>query len=627
MKKLLTVLLLIFLATVGFSQTVDGVKKATIEGTTYVKSPKLVLDRSATTTTETIKNIGGVLYWGNAPLFTTSTLDTTTLATKTYVTNRTTVKANISDTGTYLLGRTRAASTYQVKGNYLTAEVDPVYIADTSKIAFTTQQNSFNQDQIINGLTIGKGIGGSNNTVFGYGALGNNNGSNNIAIGTYAMENPTYSSYNMGVGITSLQNISSGTYNTGIGYGTLSQMSTGEYNTAIGHESSKQNSSGGFNTAVGAQSLFYNTGSSNTAIGTTTLFRNTSGEFNTAVGNIALENNKTGSYNTAVGSRALQPKKIGDNNVSIGADAGYYSKLGSQIDTMNNSVLVGRGTRPLLNNQTNEIIIGYNAIGNGSNTATYGNNSITKHYFTSGRIFAENLSTIASLDTVIRYDPLTGELIASPDHFTFFDNTLSTGNNVLTSGTFTAGGGTDYVQITAQNAVRLEGTASVWDDLLGPFNSGLSGGSAYPVFVVDSNYYTFNIDTTGPTICKQYFSIQMPHGWKQYSTIYPHVHYVYTAAQGVPTFIIKYRWTDNGQKPGRYTWLRLNTNTGTGEGALQMNSNATGISGAGHTISSLLDMQVYLLSTTGVTKTIFGKSYDVHYEIDALGSNDVVSKN
>jgi hypothetical protein len=44
---------------------------------------------------------------------------------------------------------------------------------------------------------------------------------------------------------------------------------------------------------------------------------------------------------------------------------------------IDNSVLIGYDARPLTNNSINEIVIGYNAVGNGSNTAQIGNSSIT----------------------------------------------------------------------------------------------------------------------------------------------------------------------------------------------------------------------------------------------------------
>ena len=54
---------------------------------------------------------------------------------------------------------------------------------------------------------------------------------------------------------------------------------------------------------------------------------------------------------------------------------------------MNNSTFIGHDTRPSANSNTNEIVIGYNAIGNGSNTTTIGNSSTTKTFFQYGETY------------------------------------------------------------------------------------------------------------------------------------------------------------------------------------------------------------------------------------------------
>ena len=46
--------------------------------------------------------------------------------------------------------------------------------------------------------------------------------------------------------------------------------------------------------------------------------------------------------------------------------------------TSNSSLYLGYGTRALADGDTNEIVIGSSAIGNGSNSVTLGNTSITK---------------------------------------------------------------------------------------------------------------------------------------------------------------------------------------------------------------------------------------------------------
>ena len=119
-----------------------------------------------------------------------------------------------------------------------------------------------------------------------------------------------------------------------------------------------------------------NTGANNTANGVSALFSNTTGSSNTANGFFALFNNTTGGFNTA-------------NGVS----AGRFIADGTTDNTIaNNSIFLGAFTKALANNQTNQIVIGNDAIGAGSNTVTLGNTSIIKTILR-GTLNAANLPT------------------------------------------------------------------------------------------------------------------------------------------------------------------------------------------------------------------------------------------
>ena len=75
-------------------------------------------------------------------------------------------------------------------------------------------------------------------------------------------------------------------------------------------------------------------------------------------------------------------KGTGNNNVALGSMAGEKIADGSTSNTASdNSVFLGYGSYPQAISQTNQVVIGYNTIGNGSNTVTIGNGSITKNYF------------------------------------------------------------------------------------------------------------------------------------------------------------------------------------------------------------------------------------------------------
>ena len=221
---------------------------------------------------------------------------------------------------------------------------------------------------------------GFSNTAIGISALRNNTtGGYNTAIGTSALRNNTTGFSNTAIGIEALQSNTTGFSNTAIGLSALQSNTTGGSNTAIGLEALRSNTTGGSNTAIGLKALQSNTtGFSNTAIGTYALQSNTTGFSNTAIGLSALRNNTTGGYNTAIGLSALLNNTTGGYNTAIGLEAGRSISDGSSLTIINNSIFIGFNTRALADNQTNQIVIGHQAIGLGSNSVVLGNDSITK---------------------------------------------------------------------------------------------------------------------------------------------------------------------------------------------------------------------------------------------------------
>ena len=167
---------------------------------------------------------------------------------------------------------------------------------------------------------------------------------------------------------------------------------------------------GAYDLKVHGLTIGFGNGSINTnsALGNSVLSSNTSGDANTVTGYGAMANNTTGSsntingvqtmlynvsgnYNTAIGRDALRFNTAGSDNVGLGSQAGRFIANGStSASSMDNSVLLGSNTKLHANGETNQIVIGYNAIGNGSNTIQLGNTSIT-NVNTSGTITAAGL--------------------------------------------------------------------------------------------------------------------------------------------------------------------------------------------------------------------------------------------
>jgi hypothetical protein len=136
------------------------------------------------------------------------------------------------------------------------------------------------------------------------------------------------------------------------------------------------------NTVVGTTTLVANTvGSFNSAFGDTSLEVNTSGSNNSAFGAAALADNTTGSYNVGVGVLALSSNTSGGSNTGIGHQSGVFLANGTTPMTAPSScVFIGASTKGKLIDDSNAIVIGANAVSEGSNTTVIGTpNTVETH--------------------------------------------------------------------------------------------------------------------------------------------------------------------------------------------------------------------------------------------------------
>ena len=173
--------------------------------------------------------------------------------------------------------------------------------------------------------------------------------------------------------------LQAGSRNYSYGRGALgSVIPSSSDNIAVGNNAlTAIENSAFFNIAIGSSALAtLVSGGNNVAIGNSTLTMST-GEENTAVGSGVLSGSASGDSNAGIGISALRDT-VGNNNTAIGSRAGRYRGSGTDsLTTADNSVFLGYETRAAANDETNQIVIGYNVVGNGSNSATLGNNSVT----------------------------------------------------------------------------------------------------------------------------------------------------------------------------------------------------------------------------------------------------------
>jgi len=227
--------------------------------------------------------------------------------------------------------------------------------------------------------------------------LGVTTGNANTAIGYATMYDITSGANNIGVGSSALENLTTGNLNVAIGQGAM-VTATGNSNCVIigtyaGDSINNTDADG--TVAIGRDSLgALTSGAENTAVGFETLKTTGTGINNTAIGYRALTLAPDGAdHNTAVGSQALASLNHGsaDGNTAIGRSAGFDNttgyfntavgfSAGSNLTDGNNCTSLGYNADYSGTGAVNETVIGSSATGQGNNTVTLGNSSVTDVY-------------------------------------------------------------------------------------------------------------------------------------------------------------------------------------------------------------------------------------------------------
>jgi hypothetical protein len=252
---------------------------------------------------------------------------------------------------------------------------------------------------------------------------------------------------NIFIGSGSGASNTSGPYNTFVGVMGGNDNTTGDGNTFIGASAGLANTTGGANTFVGAFSAIANTtGANNSVLGVYAAESNTTGYNNIFIGNYAGGLNTTGFSNTFLGYGAGNGNITGNYNVAIGESAGS-----AQAANLT-SIFIGAGANPQANLQSNQIVIGYNATGNGTNTTTIGNSSTTATYLrgalnlthrTSPHIMSGSLNMSGSINvtSAVTASSFTGSFVGDGSGLTGVGSSLP--SDILSS-SFT--NFTDYSQ-------------------------------------------------------------------------------------------------------------------------------------------------------------------------------------
>jgi hypothetical protein len=234
-----------------------------------------------------------------------------------------------------------------------------------------------------------------------------------------------------------------------------------------------------------------------------------SGGSNSFFGQNAGSANTTGNGNTAFGLRSGNNNTTGSGNLFLGSQAGRYISDGSNLTIANNSVFAGFDTRAAADNQTNQTVIGYSAIGLGSNTTVIGNSSTTLTWLggstsigtttSSARLHVRGSGTTSSTTALLVQNSTPSALL------TILDNGASTFSSSVTANSFVKSGGTSTQYLMADGSTStltnpvtgtgVAGQVSYWA------GTGTQTGSANLFW--DAANSRLGIGTATPTLALQ----------------------------------------------------------------------------------------------------------------------------
>jgi len=232
--------------------------------------------------------------------------------------------------------------------------------------------------------------------------------------------------------------------NTSMGEETLMSNSKAIGESAFGSQAEKyMNSTSGYNSAGGSEAL---RGSATPA--------NNTGSYNSTWGAVSFGNVTTASYDSGLGYYACFNITTGSYDICLGANSGEYITGGSTPNqTSSHSIYLGYNTEASADGNTNEIVIGDAAVGNGSNTATIGNSSTTSIHI-NGSLINANGTLLSSLLTGAHGAP------ASDVKVQLSDGTGTSGYAAVydANGGLTNGAGAPLTSASTLDATKLSGS-------------------------------------------------------------------------------------------------------------------------------------------------------------------------
>jgi len=241
--------------------------------------------------------------------------------------------------------------------------------------------------------------------------------------------------------------------------------------------------------------------------------------------------------------------------------------------------------------------------------------------------------TTAQKTTLGGTSPVNGVIIYDTDLKSFYYWENSTWNQIAASGlnltNVKFGDASNYSTFEADGTLLMVGNATVWEDIRVAIALRGSGGNSPTFSSLEGGLYADKFSGTGSQVNEIFFEIQMPHSWAEGTTIYPHVHWVsngYNTTDAV-TWGLEYDWENIGGSFGGTTTTITSDVLSTGYKVQNINNIGAGIVGTGKNISSMMLCRLYRSGNTDPNNDdCFLLAFDIHYQINTIGSRQILTK-
>ncbi len=196
--------------------------------------------------------------------------------------------------------------------------------------------------------------------------------------------------------------------------------------------------------------------------------------------------------------------------------------------------------------------------------------------------------------------------------------------------------GGNNTKVETDGTLVFEGNAEVWDDLRVSVDKGSSSATlGYSPGESSGGQIWYFRDGAGLETLS--FQAQLPHGYKEGTNIYPHLHWTpFTTKSGNVEWNLDYTWVNyDGTTPQVFPSTTTNTVVVTGPFTQRthlitaLTVGNVGLNGTGKKISSILICRLWRNSSNSADT--YGDdagllSLDFHYQIDTVGSRETFTK-